>query len=66
MLINYVTKDLISYNKKLVYARKGDKCSIIQRRGNVLICLHENGEKFSCTEEYLSTNKIEKEIIKKK
>lgn len=53
----YLKEDLISTNRKLTYARQGDYCTIINRRGNVLICELENGSRFTCLEDHLTETK---------
>ena len=53
----YLKEDLISSNRKLTYARQGDYCTIINRRGNVLICELENGSRFTCLEDHLTETK---------
>lgn len=61
-MISYVIEDIISVNRKTIYAKKGDCCTIINRSGKVVICLHENGSRFSCLDTQLSNLKIQKNV----
>lgn len=59
-MIYYIQDDVISYNFK-VYARKGDKVSLISDRDNVVIVEDEKGYRFSTKKTNITKQKVEKD-----
>lgn len=61
MIINYLTKDITSYNNKSTYGFKGEKVIIIaNHHPAILVTSLETGNSFSVHFENLSLTKIEK------
>ena len=59
MIPQYLKQDIISFNKKTVYGRQGERVFIIKNLHPVVIVSNEYGERFSCHVNELSHTKIQ-------
>ena len=64
MIIYYCKEDIISNNKKTLYAKQGDEVFIIANHYPALIVCNYIGEKFPCHTDKLSKTKINKNATK--
>ena len=61
MIINYLIKDIVSYNNKTIYGRQGDMVVVISSNHYPVMIIEDiRGNKFPCHIDNLSLNKIKK------
>ena len=65
MIINYLIKDIISYNKQTIYGVQGEQVVVINSQHYpVMIVETIKGNKFPCHIDYLSQTKVQKNETK--
>lgn len=62
MIPQYLNEDVISFNKKKVYGRQGERVFIIKNLHPVVLVSNEYGERFSCHVDQLSNTKTIKNV----
>jgi hypothetical protein len=60
MIPQYLKEDVVSFNRKKIYGRQGERVFIIKNLHPVVIVSNEYGERFPCHVNQLSPTKIEK------
>jgi len=61
MIWMYLQNDVISYNKKSIYGKKGEMVSIISNNDPAIIVRSETGNRFTTSMNNLSITKIQKD-----
>lgn len=61
MIWMYLKEDIISYNRKTIYGKKGERVIIISNHHPAICVTSETGNSFPCSMEHLSTTKIQKD-----
>lgn len=65
MIINYLIKDIVSYNKQTIYGEQGEQVVVISSEHYpVMIVANIKGNKFPCHVDFLSQIKIKKNETK--
>lgn len=58
MIPQYLKEDVVSFNRKKIYGRQGERVFIIKNLNHVVLVFNEYGERFSCLVENLTSKPI--------
>jgi len=59
MIWMYLKNDVISFNRKTIYGRQGERVVVVSNRHPAMIVRSETGNSFSCSVDDLSPTKIQ-------
>lgn len=59
MIWMYLKNDVISYNRKTIYGKQGERVAIISNHHPAILVRSESGNSFSCSVDDLSPTKIQ-------